>query len=88
MEKVDRLVKHFVLKRGLTRRLLAYWVCKTADELSRGEFKAIAFKEGTLFIKAKDHLLAHRLNLGSKELAQKLNQRLNYPAVKIIRVKG
>lgn len=88
MEKADRLIKNFVLKRGLTRRLLAYLVCKTVDEVSRGEFKAIAFKDGTLFLKAKDHLLAHRLNLRSKELLQVINQKLKYPAVKKIRVTG
>lgn len=88
MEKADRLVKNFVLKRGLTRRLLAHLVCKTADEIGGGEFRAMAFREGTLFLKAKDHLLAHRLSLTSKELAQKLNKRLSYLAVKRIRVSG
>lgn len=88
MEKVDRLVKHFVLKRGLTRRLLAYWVCKTADELSQGEFRALAFRDGVLFLKAKDHLLAHRLSLTSKELLQKINQKLDYPAVKKILIRA
>jgi len=81
--------KNYLKKRmahhGLSKQYEASLVCKVADEVAGGQFRAISFRAGVLKARARSASRAHLVRMNQGVIISKINEVLGEEKVKRMR---
>lgn len=77
-----------LVRQGLGRVAGAAWLCQQANQMAKGRFRAVTFRDGTLTVRVPDSLLAYELRGRRDEVIRELREILGEraPSLKRLRV--
>jgi predicted nucleic acid-binding Zn ribbon protein len=73
---IARLLKQRMSHYGLAKQYDASFVCKQADAVSGGQFKAVSFRQGVLKIRVKSASRAHLVRMNQHKIISQINKGL------------
>jgi len=88
MDKLSNLTKSFEDRHKLGRVLSCSQIVEVANSVSKGEYRAISFREGRLKVEAPAGPELYFLRRRDAEVLQKINSALGRPAVEKIVYRG
>lgn len=86
--KVSTVLTEKTKKKGKSSVFLASLVCYAAMEIGHSLFEPVSFKNGTLFVRAKNPSSATALLLSQNQILKEINQKLGKELVKEIKIKN
>lgn len=85
MDKLDKIIKIMVNKRGLKKATDAARICYLANTWAKGRFEAISFDRGALKLRADNHCAAQEAQMLEEELLEYLEEILESKIVLRVR---
>lgn len=86
MEKLDKILRESLTKKGLSRATSGAMVCFYADEWGNGLFQAISFSGGILKVSVCSSPASSELQIKENELIDYLNQKLGRSSVRQVKI--
>ena len=83
-ESISTILSRRINAMGLSKQFAAARVCAVADEVGKGEFEAVSYKNGVLKVKVDSGARAHLVKLREQEIIGKINTELKREVVKRI----
>lgn len=82
-QKIDYILDKRIRKICPDKTIIAAWICFEATKIGQKySFQAQNYKNGTLTITLKNHILAQEIQFKENKIILELNKKLKIPAVK------
>lgn len=81
-EPISKILSRRINALGLSRQFAAARVCAVADEVGKGEFKTVSYKNGILKVWVDSGARAHLIKLREKEILGEINTEFKGQVVK------
>lgn len=85
MDKLDKILKVVVNRKGLKKATDAARICYLANMWAKGRFEAISFDKGVLKLRADNHCAAQEAQMLEEDLCDHLAEVLESHVVKRVR---
>ena len=86
MERLDKILKQALAKRGLSGTARSAQICFYAGEWASGRFEPISFSHGVLKVAVQSSPAAAELEIIKEDLIDFVNQKLKSEAVRSLRI--
>ena len=86
MEKLDKILRPALAKRGLLRVATSAEICFYAEKWAKGRFTPVSYARGILKVSVSGSCAASELQMEEEKLIRHLNEKLGRETVKRLKI--